>query len=107
MLDLKEKLPEVSLFHLAGLLTVTLPEERDCNGKIAWKKIILVKVQKVCEWHLCFCDECVLLQYYFFLTWLLFTALLMLLFDSDSTSKLESLFMGSYNILEAKKCRKS
>lgn len=59
-------------------------------------------MQKVCEWHLC-----VLLQYYFFLTWLLFIALLMLLFDSDSTSKLESLFMGSYNMLEAKKCRKS
>lgn len=56
--------------------------------------------------HLCLWDECVLLQYYFFLIWPLFVALSMLLFDSDSTSKLEGLFMGSYNILEAKKCRK-
>lgn len=62
MLDLKQKLPEESLFHLAGLLTVTFPEERDSNGKVAWKKIIFVQVQKVCEWHLCLCDECVLLQ---------------------------------------------
>lgn len=106
MLDLKEKLPKVSLFHLVCPLTVTFPEERDSNGKVAWKKIILVQVQKVCEWHL-LCDECILLQYYFFLIWPLFFALLVLLFDSGSTSKLENLFMDSYNIWEAKKCRKS
>lgn len=63
MLDLKQKLPEVSLSHPAALLTVTFPEEREFNGKVAQKKRILLQVQKVCEWHLCLCDECVLLQH--------------------------------------------
>lgn len=44
---------------------------------------------------ICLCDKCVLLQYYFFLIWPLLFALLILLFVSDSTSELESLFMGS------------
>lgn len=67
MLDLKQKLPEESLFHLAGLLTVTFPEERDSNGKLAWKKRILVQMQKCvsgisdCVMSVCYCSNTQLL----------------------------------------------
>lgn len=52
MLALKKKLPEVSLFHHVCLLTVAFLRREILMERLPGKKIILVPVQKVCEWHL-------------------------------------------------------
>lgn len=74
--SLKQKLPKVSLFHLASLLTKGCPEKTNYHGSA-----------KATVNGISVCEISVLLEYYIFLIWPLFIVLLMLLFASDSTRK--------------------